>query len=312
MIHMLLLILKIIGIILLAVLALCLLVLFFPVTYKVKGDFQGKDFHITVQCGWLFHLLHFGGKFSNDESAARIRIFGIPINLLKDKSESDRKINLTKEKKKSRYDRDKSPKQERTETKDEKITNEVLKEKQEEHVQITDKCRENQSKDKRATEKEQDKSFTDKVKDIFRRICGVIRKVKDVIKKVYKDVEGIYNKGKKLKAFLTANTTKEAYRYGKGIIIKAVKHVFPTGMKAKIHFGFEQPDITGKVLGYIAMVFSVFQVNVKHISIIPDFDKKIFEGNIKLKGHFFMGILLIYILKFYFKKEIHDLIKRFI
>lgn len=312
MIHILLLILKIIGIILLAVLALCFLVLFFPVTYKVKGDWEGKDFHLTVQCGWLFHLLHFGGKFSNDESAARIWILGISINLLKNKPEMDRKINLIKEEKKNRYDRDKSPKQKKTETKDEKIINEVLKEKQEDHSQTTDKCKGNQNTDKRATEQKQGGSFTDKVKEIFRRICMVIRKEKDFIKNVCKDVKGTYNKGKKIKAFLTENTTKEAYKYGKGIIIKTVKHIFPTGMKAKIHFGFEQPDITGKVLGYIAMVFSVFQVNVKHISIIPDFDKKIFEGNIKLKGHFFMGILLIYILKFYFKKEIHDLIKRFI
>lgn len=54
MVHILLLILKIIGIILLTVLVLCLLVLFFPVTYSVKGQFHGNNYKISVDADGCF------------------------------------------------------------------------------------------------------------------------------------------------------------------------------------------------------------------------------------------------------------------
>lgn len=308
MVHILLLILKIIGIIFLAVFTLCLLILFFPVTYRVKGKFDGKDFHISVKCGWLFHLLHFGGKFSNEENTAKIRIFGIPINLLKEKQEPEKK---NKKKKQKKNKKEKSSVESRPkEIVEEKQKDDYISKKGEQQTDDTIL-----KKDEKPIEEKkqyrQKNSFIAKIKAVFRTVCKFIKKVKNTVKKAFKDGKGAYNKAKEIKAFITANTTKEAYQYGKRIILKTVKHVFPTKIKAKIHFGFEQPDVTGKMLGYIAMIIPVFRINTKCIDIIPDFDKKVIEGNIKIKGYFFMGILLIYGLKFYFKKEIHDIIKKF-
>lgn len=310
MVHILLLILKIIGIIFLAILALCLLILFFPVTYRVKGKFDGKDYQISVKCGWLFHLLHFGGKFSNEENDTKIRIFGIPINLFKEKTKSGKKSaqknNKKKQQKKNKREKssvENKPKESEGEQKDDNIS------KQDENQ--TDK---KQTDEKQIVEKRQYRqkdSLIDKIKAAFKAVCHFIKKTKNTVKKAFKDVKCAYNKAKEIKAFLTANTTKEAYQYGKRIILKAVRHIFPTKIKTRIHFGFEHPDETGKMLGYIAMVFAMFHVNMKRVDIIPDFDKKVMEGNIKIKGHFLIGILLIYVLKFYFKKEIHDIIKKF-
>lgn len=324
MVHILLLILKIIGIIFLAILALCLLILFFPVTYKVKGKFEGKDFQISVKGGWLFHLLHFGGKFSNEKNTAKIRILGIPINLLKEKSESKKKSNQKKNKKKKHKNdkkkKDKSFVENKPEVKVEKFSDEkqtdnhILEQDEKQTDDIIFNQSEKQTGGKQNEEKKQYRqkdSLIVRIKAAFKTVCNFIRKIINTVRKAFKDVKGAYNKAKEMKAFVTANTTKEAYQYGKRIILKAIKHIFPTKIRTKIHFGFEQPDVTGKMLGYIAMVCSVFHTNTKRIDIIPDFDKKVFEGNIKIKGHFFIGILLIYVLKFYFKKEIHDIIKKF-
>lgn len=303
MVHILLLILKIIGIILLTALALCLLVLFFPVTYRGKGEFHGKVYCIDLKCGWLFHMLHFGGRFSNEKNIAKIRILGIPINLLKDKSESEKKqySKKNKEKHKKRkkekasVEEKKSEKQVGEEYRGEKHTNQPL----------------NEHSENRSERKKGGKTFADKIKDFCRMILRFAIKIKEAVKKAVKDIKGAYNKAKEIKAFITANTTKEAYRYGKRIVFKVLKHIFPRKIKAKLHFGFEQPDVTGKTLGYIAMILSTFHINAKRISVVPDFDKKVIEGNINIKGHFFVGILLIDGLRFYFKKEIHDIIKRF-
>ena len=56
MIHILLLILKIIGIIFLVLFALILLILFFPVTYKGNMEFHDNKAIGKATAGWLFHV----------------------------------------------------------------------------------------------------------------------------------------------------------------------------------------------------------------------------------------------------------------
>lgn len=312
MIHILLMILKIIGIILLAILALCLLVLFFPVTYQIRGQLNENSYRIFVKGGWLFHLIHFGGKFTNQEYKARIWILGIPINLLKEKKENSKPNKSVKKKKNSEG----------------KIKKETLPEKKhseentlkEKPAQTQQKKKDNQKEQYLEQKKEMDKpdeslegrkKFFDRLKEFFGKIYQWIEKIGTFLKKSFSNIKATYNKAKEFKAFITANTTKEAYRYGKRIVLKVIKHIFPNKIRADIQLGFEEPDITGKVLGYIAMLFAVFHINPKKVSIEPYFDKNVIKGNIKMKGHFLIGVLLIYVLKFYFKKEIHDIIKKF-
>ncbi|MCI8957050.1 MAG: DUF2953 domain-containing protein [Eubacterium sp.] len=305
MIHILLMILKTIGIILLAILALCLLILFFPVTYQVRGQLNENNYQISVRCGWLFHLIHFGGKFTNRENKARLRIFGVPINLLKEKIKNE-----SKEKKSS----------------DNKVEKEVLQVNEQLQGNTSDeKTEQTQQKQSDYQEKEQQEEGNNKPDDIIEDKKTLVDKIRNFIgtthewmqkavtflKNALKNLKATYNKAKEFKAFVTANTTKEAYHYGKEIVLKAIKHIFPRKIRADVQLGFEEPDITGKVLGYIAMFFAVFHINPKKISIEPYFDKNIIKGNIKIKGHFLIGVLLIYVLKFYFKKEIHDIIKKF-
>lgn len=331
MVHILLLILKIIGIILLTVLVLCLLVLFFPVTYSVKGQFHGNNYKISVRCGWLFHFLHFGGKFTNNQNIAKIRILGVPINLLKDKQKPKKEKYPEKDKKKKKEKRKKEKKQEtateegvvteeKQETKEvdreenQRTSPEKISEVQEtEHTQRKDSKEEDRSRksEDRNQKKRTKKSMAEWIKDFLRKVLSVIKQMKEKIKKGFHDVQGTFHKIKEMKNFISANTTKEAYRYGKRMIIKLLRHIFPRRIKAELHFGFEQPDATGKMLGYMGMIFAMLNVNTKRIFVIPDFDKKVMEGNIKLKGHFFISVVLVDILRFYFKKEIHDIIKKF-
>ncbi len=304
MIHILLMILKIIGIILLAILALCLLILFFPVTYQIRGQLNENSYRVFVKCGWLFHLIHFGGRFTNKENKARLRIFGIPINLLKGKNKKESRENKSSDcnvKKKVTHVEEQpqeNTSQEKSERKQQELSN--YKEEQQE--------KENNKHDKILEDK---KNCVDKIKAFIETIHEWIRKTVTFLKNALNNLKATYNKAKEFKEFVTANTTKQAYRYGKEIVLKALKHIFPRKIRADIQLGFEEPDITGKALGYIAMLFAVFHINPKRISIEPYFNKNVITGNIKMKGHFIVGVLLIYVLKFYFKKEIHDIIKKF-
>ncbi len=82
--HILLMILKIIGIVLLAMIGLLLLilslVLFCPVAYR--GSFTRKTEIMTgsVSVTWLFRLVWVTAFYDNGEHGFRIRLFGIPLD----------------------------------------------------------------------------------------------------------------------------------------------------------------------------------------------------------------------------------------
>ena len=87
MLHIILLILKIIGIGLLCLLGLALLfillVLFVPVRYKVRGSYIDKKIKAFGQVTWLGRAVSVLGAYDGDagenKGSFRVRLFGIPI-----------------------------------------------------------------------------------------------------------------------------------------------------------------------------------------------------------------------------------------
>lgn len=230
MIHILLLILKIIGITLLVLLALVLLLLFYPVMYSGKAEIDKKNINAKVKFQWLFHIIHLGIMVENKDTKYALRILGIPV------------------------------------------------------------MRSGQRKKKKKKESENKDKPKDKPK-----------------KKLTEKIKSAYNRFKEIKSIATANTTKEAYNYGKRIIIKLVRHIFPKKIKADMTLGFEEPHLTGEMLGVIAIALTTLHINPNKLLIVPDFEKEIFEGEVKFRGHFLLGVVGIYILKIYMKKEIYDI-----
>lgn len=321
MIHIFLLILKIIGIILLVIFCLALLILFFPITYTANINLKDEMFYGKLKAGWLFNIIRFGMKFEKKDVSYKLRVLGISVFSSKrkekkrSKKEKDEKDNIKKYKNKK----------ESTETSKDSINSftksEKKQEKNETHIDGSEETNIdldtelnnslNKAYDETESETKSKKNIIEKIKEIFCKVKGFIYKIKGKISDVFVNVKKYYNKAKEIKELITANTTKEAYNYGKKKIIKLMKHIFPKKIKGKLLFGFEQPHMTGQVLGYIAMAFSMFHINPKQIVIEPDFEKKIMVGNVKLKGRVLVGVVAYYILKLYFKKEIKEVIKKF-
>ena len=111
MVHILLLILKIIGIIVLSILGLALLILLFPITYvgKVNGNIEEKKITGNIRAGWLFHLLHCRLWIENTEIHYNIRLLGIKIKSSEAK-EKKKKEKPEKEDKPSVSEKKLSPK----------------------------------------------------------------------------------------------------------------------------------------------------------------------------------------------------------
>ena len=316
MVHILLLILKIIGIILLALITILLLALFWPVSYSVSGSYNKENYSINVRLGWLFHLLHFRYGYSGDNEVMAIRIFGIPINLKKEKKKSKKP---KKHKKEQRQKADKHKKEQRQKADKRKKAEEVKTSGKTEKKEGVTKTTSEYAKTKKSVPndaKTVKKSKKYNIKNKFIKLKKWIRKIydktKNFIRSLTKNAKDLKEKVCEIKKFITDNKTKEAYRFTKKYVSSLLKHVFPKKIQGKVNFGCKEPDETGKMLGYIAMICSTFHVNMKNIAIIPDFENKVLNGNIKLKGHFTLGIVLYYCLRVYFKKEVNEIIKKFL
>ena len=342
MVHILLLILKIIGIIVLSILGLALLILLFPIAYvgKVNGNIEEKKITGNIRAGWLFHLLHCRLWIENTEIHYNIRLLGIKIK------SSETKEKKKKEKRKNQPE-EQSPKNEEEKSQDELKEDSVKKtdikqigtsenEKEQEiqnsNVEETDVKNQNneniKSEDSKNTtetnnRKKEKKSFITRMQISFKklkqRIKKIVENIKDKIHNIKENaknkkssIDEIINQIKTVKQFITSKTTKEAYAYGKKMVLKLLKHLAPNRIKGNLYMGFEESYLTGEALGALGMIYGIFNINPKRFKVYPDFENKVFKGDIIFKGHIYLGVVIIYCLKFYFNKNIKRIIKKFI
>ena len=270
MVHILLLILKIIGIIVLSILGLALLILFFPIAYvgKVNGNIEEKKITGNIRAGWLFHLLHCRLWIENTEIHYNIRLLGIKIK------SSETKEKKKKEKRKNQSE-EQSQKNEEEKTQDElkedsvkkndikqigTSENEKVQEIQNSNLEETDVKNQNneniKSEDsKKTTEtnnrKKEKKSFITRMQISFKklkqRIKKIVKNIKDKIHNIKENaknkknsIDEIINQIKTVKQFVTSKTTKEAYAYGKKMVLKLLKHLAPNRIKGNLYMGFEE------------------------------------------------------------------------
>ncbi len=118
-------------------------------------------------------------------------------------------------------------------------------------------------------------SFTDKIKFKVDEICDKIKRARSEIR-YYRNV---YN----------SNEAKNAVYVIKKRLMRILKKVMPGRAHAEITFGFDSPDLTGKVFGIYTLFAKRFDRTSK---VVPNFERKIFEGEIFCKGHFNVWCIL--------------------
>lgn len=112
-------------------------------------------------------------------------------------------------------------------------------------------------------------SLYDKIKFKVDEICDKIKRVRSEIR-YYRN---LYN----------SNEAKNAVFVIKKRLMRILKKLMPRRAHADVTFGFDSPDLTGKVYG----LYTIFAKRFDRASrVIPDFDRKIFEGDLWCKGHF--------------------------
>lgn len=286
MLHIVLLILKIIGVILAVILGIIVLlfcvILFVPLRYQIEAACQGKieSAYVKIRFSWLLHLfsghaLYQEGLFSWNFRAAFVRF---------PKEKPDKKEFERKEIK-----REDAPKKEEAPKKEVQEQKVVRKGTQEYHQPEEEK--KHTSKQKYNKPKKR-KSIWQKIKYTFQKICDKIKLLLH-----YKE---------QVTEFFGDSIHQSAFSRIKKESLLLLRFLKPKRLRADIHYGFEDPYYTGKVLAVLAMLYPVYG---ESLSIYPDFEKKRLEGSVSVKGKISGIYAVIIAWHLFFDKNIRETYK---
>ena len=100
----------------------------------------------------------------------------------------------------------------------------------------------------------------------------------------------------------------EAVRQDLKIYIKEIFRIFkPRQLEGYVHFGTEDPALTGKILGGLAVFLPLYQ---GFLDIQPDFEKECFDGSLKGNGKIYIFSIVKLALKVILNKNLIKVTKK--
>ena len=300
-------ILKVIGIILLVVLALILTallcVLFVPVKYRAVGSFDNTDIRAKAHVSWLFHLFALHIEYA-DETDGYIRLVFVKKGLFADSLGDNYEA----------FNDDVMDDAAKTETEDKvsENTGDEPKIPADESEHITDEQAEDECT---ARTHNENRSVTDENQHIKQQTKPTHKKTykkphKKSHKKQFKDKsEKIKNCIYKLKREYSDERNKAAFLHLKKELFIILKRICPRRLKLTMVYSTGSPDTTGISLGFLAC-FPVGYTNRWRIT--PDFEseKPYAKGSFDIKGHVIVISILAATLRILFDKNCRRLYNR--
>lgn len=279
-------ILKVIGIILLVVLALILTallcVLFVPVKYRAVGSFDNTDIRAKAHVSWLLHLFALHIEYA-DETDGYIRLAFVKRKLFDD-ADSD-------------YENDEKA----AEASDDDVMDEAAK------TETEDKVSENTG-DEPKISADENQHIKQQTKLAHQKTYK--KRSEKPHKKQFKDKsEKIKNCIYKLKREYSDERNKAAFLHLKKELFIILKRICPRRLKLTMVYSTGSPDTTGISLGILAC-FPVGYTNRWRIT--PDFEseKPYAKGSFDIKGHVIVISILAATLRILFDKNCRRLYNR--
>lgn len=328
-------ILKVIGVILLVVLALILTallcVLFVPVKYRAVGSFDNTDIRAKAHVSWLFHLFALHIEYA-DETDGYIRLVFVKKGLFAD-SEYEEEVDSNNEDDEydekttdadslgdnyEAFNNDVMDEAAKTETED-KVSESAGDGPQipaDESEHITDEQTENESTaqthNEQRTVNDENQHIKQQTKLTHQKTYKKRNKKppKKSHKKQFKDKpEKIKTGIDKLKREYSDERNKAAFSHLKKEIFIILKRICPRRLKLTMVYSTGSPDTTGISLGILAC-FPVGYTNRWRIT--PDFEseKPYAKGSFDIKGHVIVISILAATLRILFDKNCRRLYNR--
>ena len=325
MLHIILLILKIIGIVLAVVLGMLLLVLisvlFVPVRYRVRAERQEGDerppVEVYVKITWLLHLVNVLIRYPG-KVIARVRILVFTLFRFPQK---EKKSGRERKPKKAPQ-----PDNESRESKEEPQPQSVesTKTKQEQELQLEESAKQGQEQYPQPGEsvksgEEQEPahkvSFSGKIRKALDKLKAVFEKIKAFFQNIQYTIRNICDKIKNTsdtihyyREVLESEIFRSSLQQCRGELGWVFRKLKPDRFEADLIVGMEDPAATGEILAIYGMLYPLIGQSVR---VAGDFecDKTRVEGRFYMRGRIRAFTFIRAAVRLYFNKDIRKLIR---
>ena len=120
-----------------------------------------------------------------------------------------------------------------------------------------------------------------KIADLYRKITEIPGKIGEIFQKFSDRIKTLSEKKNKIIDFITDEVHKKALVKVRDEGLYLLKKLKPKKFLAEIHFGFDDPCLTGKLLAGVSMAYPFLG---KNVDVSPDFERQVLEGNLKIAG----------------------------
>ena len=297
MIHILFMILKALGILLLVLLFLVLLivctVLFLPFCYRAQVLKEEEGFACVKASGrvsWLFGAVALTASYEEQKSEAQILLFGASLETWK------RRL------KKIRRGEASVPRTEENETENaleaEKTAEQKAPDQKEKQQKVTaQKEQPEQEQEPDAPKKSILERFFGRIEYLPEKLLNLVSRLLQtafrllelpfrLLEKLEQKIQAgrrLKSKWESVKKFFRSKMFREALLHAKKEVLYFLKKAAPKKVTGTVRFGFDDPALTGETLGILGMIYGKLP---KDLSVQPDFEQEILRGDVRMKGSF--------------------------
>lgn len=299
--HVILQILAVIGIVLLVLLALLILtvlaVLFVPIRYRASGEKEADRIEGVAAVSFLYPFLSFKWQRAGNENRWALRLLGIKLKgspkVDKGKTTEPEKTEKSKPAEPEKTDKGKAEETAQA-AKPEKAAEPVKEEKQ----PATPNVQNAEAEDAARQAEETGTQKTDRVSSE--------KKARFTISGLCDKMENIRDNVEYYKERLTAEENRLFLKRTKERIFAVLKSIKPKVLTARVVCGTGSPDTTGYVCAVYGMLYPVIE---DRISFTADFENKVFDGELSVKGKVRVATLVRHGIKILLDKQLKVFLK---
>lgn len=310
MLHMILAILKLIGVLLAAVFLLLLLmivlILFAPLRYELRGR-RFQDAEGSVRVSWLFGLLGFRVSYQEKRLWAGVRLLGLSKQIF---PAEERPISEKRKKKKKAAKSTETPRKQEPSVKPPQLE-EPAKPKEVPSSHPPEASRE--GTEKKEKEEEASKSqwilvkILKKIQMAARRLWQRIQKIPKKVRKIGRSIQEAKSRLNGWIHLLTSDLVKGLIRRYKGYLLYLIRHMRPRKVEGSLRFGLGDPALTGQLTGAL---YLLLPASCQKLELYPEFSACVLEGEALLRGHIRLCHLAFIGWKVFRDKELRRLMKK--
>lgn len=155
------------------------------------------------------------------------------------------------------------------------------------------------------------KNIVSKLKGLMqipKKIANTFKKVSDAVKKIFAAVRSGKEKAVLVKEFVFGRECLDFVCVVRDNVLHLWRHIKPKLLRIDMTIGFDDPAVTGQVLGVIAAFCGAAGMMP---CVTPDFEKRVFESDIEIKGRVTVFVLLKILIKVYFCEELKEFKKSY-